>query len=94
MVAPEIELGTSEARNTDHWTTEAVIRHKRAAEFCLTTCCGLVSYSAHIPPSRYVPPKRRFMYGLHGSIFQMITFITTAVRASNLEIAINYIFYI
>jgi hypothetical protein len=33
----------------------------------------------------FLPPKRRFTYGIHGAISQMTsTFITTAVRTSHL----------
>jgi hypothetical protein len=42
----------------------------------LTWFTGLTEY--------YVPPKRRFTYGLHSVISQkMATFVTTAVRTSN-----------
>jgi hypothetical protein len=47
----------------------------------------LVSCSADFRPWRwnwYVPPKRRFIYRIHGAISQkMAVFITTSVRTSN-----------
>jgi hypothetical protein len=42
------------------------------AIFCLSTCCTLVSRSADFLPwkwRRYIPPKHRFAYWLHGAIF-------------------------
>jgi hypothetical protein len=54
--------------------------------FCLTTCCTLVFSFADFRPWRwrwYVPPKRRFIYALHGAISQNITLLTTAVRISS-----------
>jgi hypothetical protein len=44
-----------------------------SADRCLATCCTQVPCSADFLPWRwrwYVPPKRRFTYGLHGAIPQ------------------------
>jgi hypothetical protein len=32
---------------------------------------------------RYFPPKRRFIYGLHGAVSQTMAFVSTVVRTSN-----------
>jgi hypothetical protein len=61
---------------------------------CLAACCTLVSCSANFRPWRwrlYDPPKRRSTYRLHGTISQkMATFITTAVRTSNLKYCLDF----
>jgi hypothetical protein len=57
------------------------------SEFCLATCCMLVSCSADFRPGRwrwYVPPKFRLTYGAMPQ--NMATFINTVVRTWNLTL--------
>jgi hypothetical protein len=53
------------------WNTKHKVGHKVLIFRSLASCCPLVSCPAEFLPwrwRRYVPPKRRFTYGLHGSI--------------------------
>jgi hypothetical protein len=66
---------------------EVLRSSETSVHFCVANCRTLVSCLADFQPWRwrwYVPPKRRFTYGLHGAISQKLAIlITTAVRISN-----------